>query len=199
MAMPRELSAAEVDRFRASLSSVAVDLFVERGYAGVTMRELARQLGCSPMTPYRYFANKAEIFDAVRSACFSRFGEWLARATAGDDDLGASERLRVLGRCYVDFAIAEPRAYRMMFEVERFEEEETIPAHDRETWYPLLDAVRDAVGEGLMRGDPEILAHLFWSTLHGIVSLHHAGRLGLGKSLDDLVEPAFDMFFGEHR
>lgn len=193
--MPRELSPDEVASFRADLSRVAVDLFVERGYEAVTIREIARRIGCSAMTPYRYFANKAEIFDAVRSECFARFGQWIGREVermpAGIDPL---ERLRVLGRCYVRFALAEPRAYRMMFEVERIEPTDDLDPRDLESWYPLLDATRDAVAAGVIRGDPEVLAHLYWAGLHGIVALHHARRLQLGKSIDDLIEPALDLF-----
>ena len=195
--MPRELTEDQVGRFRNSLSALACELFVERGYSGVTMRELARHLGCSPMTPYRYFSNKAEIFDAVRSACFARFGEWLESEMADQRDLPPLETLRALGRAYIGFALAEPRAYRMMFEVERFEEGNPVPEPDRETWYQLLDATRSAVDEGAIVGEPEVIAHLIWATLHGIVSLHHTGRLRLGKTIEDLVEPAFDLILGE--
>ncbi len=196
--MPRELSEEEVVAFRSDLCREAVDLFVERGYEAVTIREIARRMGCSAMTPYRYFANKAEIFDAVRSECFARFGEWIQREVAEHPaDLAPIERVRALGRAYVGFALAEPRAYRMMFEVERLDPSESMSERDRESWYPLLDATRAAVEAGAIRGDPEVLAHLFWAGLHGIVALHQANRLQLGKSLDELVEPALSLFLGE--
>ncbi len=41
------------------------------------MRQLAAELGCSPMTPYRYFKDKDEILAAVRAAAFDRFSEAL--------------------------------------------------------------------------------------------------------------------------
>ncbi len=196
--MARELTEEEVIAFRAGLCRVAVDLFVERGYEAVTIREIARRLGCSAMTPYRYFANKAEIFDAVRSECFGRFGEWMQRESAlHAPDLDPVERLRALGRSYVGFALAEPRAYRVMFEVERVDPSEFPPARDLESWYPLLEAATAAVSAGALRGDPEVVAHLLWAALHGIVALHHANRLQLGKSLDDLVEPALSLLLGE--
>lgn len=192
--MPRELSPEEVTAFREDLCRVAVELFVERGYEAVTIREIARRIGCSAMTPYRYFTNKADIFDAVRSECFARFGQCMQREIAAfAGDVTPLERIRTLGRCYVGFALSEPRAYRMMFEVERVEPTEVVYERDVATWYPLLDATRAAVAAGSIKGDPETLAHLFWATLHGIVSLHHAGRLQLGRSLDDLVEPALDL------
>ena len=74
--MPRAaLSQVQVDDFRTALCGAATRLFAEQGYEGVTMRALAKSLDCSPMTPYRYFKNKAEIFDTVRSAGANRFGD----------------------------------------------------------------------------------------------------------------------------
>ena len=56
--MPKNLSPAEVDAFRARLCAVAERRFAERGADGVSMRQLADELGCSAMTPYRYFSDK---------------------------------------------------------------------------------------------------------------------------------------------
>ncbi len=196
--MPRELTEEEVGAFRADLCRVAVDLFVERGYAGVTIREIARRIGCSAMTPYRYFSNKAEIFDAVRSECFARFGEWVhAEMATHPPDIDPIERMRSLGRSYVSFALAEPRAYRMMFEVERLDPSDAFNERDLDTWYLFRDATQAAVEAGAGHGDPEVVAHLYWAGLHGIVALHHANRLELGKSVEDLIEPALALFLGE--
>lgn len=63
---PRPLCPEEIESFREGLCRVATRLFAERGVEGVTLRALARELGCSPRTPYRYFRNKDEIFLAVR-------------------------------------------------------------------------------------------------------------------------------------
>ena len=56
--MPRNLSRADVDAFRARLCAVAQKRFAKDGVEGVSMRQLADALGCSQMTPYRYFRNK---------------------------------------------------------------------------------------------------------------------------------------------
>ena len=107
--MPRAaLSQSEVDDFRESLCDTATRLVAECGYEGVTMRALATSLGCSPMTPYRYFENKAEIFDAVRSAGFARFANTLENSVRGQTD--HAEIMRALCRAYVQFATTEPHA-----------------------------------------------------------------------------------------
>jgi hypothetical protein len=53
----------------------------------------------------------------------------------------------------------------------------------------MRTVVGEAVDSGALAGDPDTLAHLFWSGVHGIVALHLAGKLALGRSLSDLIEP----------
>ena len=50
------------------------------GLEAVTMRQLAAELGVSPMTPYRYFGDKDDILAAVRARAFDRHAEALETA-----------------------------------------------------------------------------------------------------------------------
>src|SRR5882724_12409180 len=113
--MPKNLSAAEVDAFRSRLCAVAQHRFATEGRDGVSMRQLADALGCSPMTPYRYFRNKDEILAAVRAAAFDRFATALedATRTMGDDLRGGGA---AMSEAYIRFALSDPDAYRLMFD-----------------------------------------------------------------------------------
>jgi AcrR family transcriptional regulator len=185
------LSQVELDAFREELVGAALRRFAAHGYAGVTLRGLAADLGCSPMTPYRYFRDKSEIFSAVRAAAFARFADTLERADRGASPL---ERLRALGRAYVRFALAEPDAYRVMFELGQPDAGDypQLLAQGQRAWESLRNAIDDAVAARSLAGDPRLLAHICWAGLHGAVSLHLAGKLALGCTLDDLVEPIMD-------
>jgi WHG domain-containing protein len=44
----------------------------------------------------------------------------------------------------------------------------------------------------VLAGDPLTLAHQYWAGLHGLVSLHLAGKLGLGRSARELLDPLLD-------
>src|SRR5580700_4260936 len=114
--MPRNLSTADVLAFRSRLCAVAERRFVERGIDGVSMRQLADELGCSPMTPYRYFKDKEEILAAVRTAAFDRFAAAMEAATAqSQGDIGGMAR--AVGEAYFGFALGEPHSYRLMFDL----------------------------------------------------------------------------------
>ena len=198
--MPRNLSAAEVQAFRDDLCAVATRRFAEAGYAGVTLRGLAAELGVSAMTPYRYFRNKEEIFQVVRTDAFRRFGVSIEDAARG---LACPiERIKAIGRAYLRFARREPHAYRIMFPLDPpAPDAEYEPLQQQELrrgWQVLHDAMAEGVARGFLRGDPTVLAHVAWIPLHGLVTLHLAGKLQLGAGIEDLAEPLLDTFFHGH-
>lgn len=176
--MPKNLSSAEVDAFRARLCAVAQKRFAKQGVDGVSMRQLADALGCSPMTPYRYFRNKDEILAAVRAAAFDRFASALeeaARKTRGDLRAGGE----AMGEAYIRFALSDPEAYRLMFDLsqphpDRYPELVRASARARHMMSAALEAL---VKAGIFAGDPQLLGYVFWATMHGLVVLHLAGKL----------------------
>ena len=195
--MPRPLSDAEVQAFRDALCRVATLRFAEAGFAGVTLRGLATELGVSPMTPYRYFRNKEEIWQAVRTDAFKRFGVYIEAAARGIPC--PLERIKAIGRAYLRFAQADPHTYRIMFQLDPPDpHEDWDPLQEEELrrgWRVLEGAMEDGVRAGLLRGEPTALAHLAWIPMHGLATLHLADRLRLGRTIEDLVEPMLDSFF----
>src|SRR5712671_6156576 len=101
--MPRYLTDQDIADFRAELCRVATERFARFGYEGVTMRQLAEALGCSPKTPYRYFKDKADILATVRAQAFAKFADALEAATATADE--PIERARRVGDAYLQFAL----------------------------------------------------------------------------------------------
>lgn len=192
ISVPRAaLTDDEIAEFRERLTSVATRLFAERGFEGVTLRAVASELGVSPMTPYRYVSGKDELFVLVRTAAFARFADHQERAARSRGD-GLS-RLRALGKAYTRFALAEPDAYRIMFALAQPEGGPTaLREEEARSFAPLHAAVAAAVDEGALVGDPLTLAHVFWATTHGLVTLHLAGKLRLGRDLDVLSKSVLD-------
>jgi AcrR family transcriptional regulator len=186
--MPRQaLSDAEIDAFRKRTAVAATRLFARDGYGAVTMRAIAAELGTSPMAPYRYFENKAEIFAMVRAEGHRRFADAQQKAFSSSSE--PLTRLFEMRSAYVRFALEHSDEYRVMFELHQ-EPEERHPEQARESHraFALLEeAARQAIVARVLAGEPTTVAHLLWSSLHGMVSLHLAGKLTLGRSLDDLL------------
>ncbi len=53
------------DRYRKELLIKSFDLFAEKGYAAITMRQVAQGLGVSTGTLYHYFPSKEALFEQL--------------------------------------------------------------------------------------------------------------------------------------
>lgn len=188
-AMPRvALSADEIAAFRGKAIQVATKLFAEQGYQAVTMRAIADALGISAMAPYRYFENKAEIFALVRAEATRAFSECLRREL--DRDAPVLERLIRVREAYVHFALTHRDQYSIIFE-QRSESDDAYPElaeANRVGIEQMLRCGELAIEAGLYTGDAVTVAHLLWVHVHGLVSLHHAGKLKSGRTLEQLLD-----------
>ena len=178
--MPRYLTEQDIADFRNELCRVATERFARFGYEGVTMRQLAEALGCSPKTPYRYFKDKADILATVRAQAFGKFADTLEKATAGVTD--TAERARLTGEAYLAFALKNPHAYRIMFEIDAPVDEkhpELGPQAERAARYITRGAEAMAAA-GVIDVDPKLFGWSMWAAIHGIVMLHQSGMLTHG-------------------
>jgi len=168
------------------LCETALHRIARWGYGGVTLRGLARDLGCSYATPYRYFRDKEAIFAAVRALAYQHFGDALESAVA--DAIDPEDRLRAMVTGYLHFAAAEPQAYRVMMELELPgpDRHPEYWAKERQTWEVWEAEITRAVDAGVLEGDPRTIAHVFWAGVHGAVSLHVGGKLILGRTVEAL-------------
>lgn len=187
--MPKVLSDKQIAAFRERLIDAAERLFADHGVEAVTLRQIAQGLGVSPMTPYRYFADKTAILAATRARGFDRHAEALERAyDAAPDD--ARARADALLRAYVDFALANPEAYKLMFDIRQADQDkypELVRAGERSraTMTMHLRALSES---GAFSGDIERVGHMFWAALHGPLMLHFSGMLGEEQQVRDLID-----------
>ncbi|MBV8592995.1 MAG: TetR/AcrR family transcriptional regulator [Caulobacteraceae bacterium] len=164
-------------------------MFAEYGPEAVTIRQLASELGVSPMTPYRYFKDKDAILAAVRARAFDRHAE--ALETAYRDHPGdPGARSDAIGAAYVDFALGHPEAYKLMFDIKQptawdYPELNRAGERSRAT---MTAHVRDLVGAGWLRGDPEWIGHLYWGALHGPLMLRFSGLIESDEMARRLID-----------
>lgn len=139
----------------------ARDLAAAGGWAAVTMRRLAGELGVTQPVLYSAFASRQALIDAVALQGFSDVAAALAAV-----DVSPIARMRA----YLDFAVAQPRVYEAMFSLPSglaFAADDT-PAPLRRAFAALRDAFPDADGTR---------AEVAWSALHGLATLQAGGRL----------------------
>lgn len=165
----------EVAEFRADICRVAEVLFARHGVEGVTMRQIAAELGCSSTTAYRYFKSREEILAAVRAAAFNRFCEVIEKSTRSSADPRKSARS--VGQAYLDFALDNPDAYRMMFDVSQADVTgnpgltEALARARRS----MVAYVKPLIDIGVLQGNEETLGQMLWASAHGLVMLRLSG------------------------
>lgn len=179
--MPRSLSDEEVAAFRERLCVAASRLFAENGASGVTMRGLAVELNVSAMTPYRYFHDKNEILAVLRARAFDRFSE-IMEATYDrnrtDTDTIEIQASRICDS-YVRFATEHPDFYKLMFDLQQPGSKDYVALSKsvqraKKCMVLHMRAMQPSNHETY---DPDTLGLVFWSTLHGIVSLELTKQL----------------------
>lgn len=149
---------------RPALIEAARALLDEGGPDAVGLREAARRVGVSPTATYRHFRDKDALLAAVAAEGFREFAAALAEAGRRGEPLSA------MGAAYVDFALARPGMFRLMFS----------PLMARREHYPELRAAADEAFAQLRRGvesrapegeGVEAAAIAAWSLVHGLSHL----------------------------
>ena len=177
--MPRYLTDQDIADFRAELCRVATERFARFGYEGVTMRQLAEALGCSPKTPYRYFKDKADILATVRAQAFAKFADALEAAIAAAPAADPIERARRGGEAYIRFALKNPHAYRIMFDLDApiDDSHPDLGPQSRRAARYITEQAEQLAKAGLIAVDPTLFGWSMWASLHGLVMLQQAGML----------------------
>ncbi|MCY2959333.1 MAG: TetR/AcrR family transcriptional regulator [Planctomycetota bacterium] len=169
----------ERQALRAKILQAARDLFLAHGIEAVTMRKIADAVEYTPPVLYAHFADKSALLTALCEEDLTLFHAALQRAARRADPV---ERIRRMGKHYVDFALEHPHHYRLLFMTPFPEEQIAAKAAQVEegttqgqSSYALL---RDAVAECIATGrfekhhkDAERVAQVLWGAVHGVVSL----------------------------
>ena len=168
---------------RARLIEVGVDLVTSEGVQALSLREIARRAEVSHGAPRRYFPTHLELLSAIARRGFADLGAKAAEAI-GDDTASPRDRLTVLSRVYLDFALSQRGMYELMF---RHDLLESGALGLRETSLPLFGMLVDLVARVRPQADARIVAGALWANLHGIAQLWGWGSLQLATGTDDFV------------
>jgi len=146
-------SAEQFEETRAKIIAHALKLFQNEGYEAVSIRRLAKDVGCAPMTIYAHFAGKIDILQhlwaVVLETVFTEIHNELEDISAPKD------RLKSASQRFVKYWLDNPDHFRMVFmsndiarsDVSSFIQYDATRAHFKF----FFDLVEDILPE-----DPEI-------------------------------------------
>lgn len=164
---------------RAATLDTTRSLLVRDGYENLSMRKIARQVGCSVSSIYEHFAGKDQLVHALMEEGFQRWYD-VASEAAGAPGTPA-ERLELHCRRYVEFGLGNPEFYEIMYVLRpRFTERFPRESFRRATraMDVLSRLVHEAAPGAFASAEAaRIHAHVVWALLHGVVSTIVATRL----------------------
>ena len=187
---PRTETGADLRRL---ILDQARHLLVADGYDALSMRRIARAVGCSATSIYLHFESKDALTHALIDEGMRRlYAALTAEAEAHADP---PERLGALGRAYVRFGLENPEYYQVMFQLHP-ERMARYPAEDyrraRRNVELFATAIADGGASGALRvpAPPDVAAHALWTALHGLVSLLLAERVDVKVAGDAFTDAA---------
>jgi AcrR family transcriptional regulator len=168
---------------RKKLLEATVLILREDGAKGLTIRKLASRAGVSAAAPYRHFSSKEEILAAITLEGNKRLKDALTAAREGCPGK-SSEKLRALGKAYLDFSKRNSEYFRLMFSREGMSASTSLVAKnpnqdmsEYDSFGVLEEGVKDAQTAGEL--DPDIdsgvLSISIWSEIHGLATLRNEG------------------------
>lgn len=187
---------------RQAILSTALELIVEKGPEGISLREIARRIDYSPAGLYEYFDGKDEIIQAACSEADNRLRAYLEAVPA--EEFSPREYLLELGQAYMNFARQNPEHYKFLFiyrdlkpdvELPKFEKPEDFYIPPDDTFMIILNAVQSAIDAGVIRAKPGFqameISFSLWALGHGLASLEARFQEILPYDFDSIARETF--------
>ncbi|MGH8179889.1 MAG: TetR/AcrR family transcriptional regulator [Steroidobacteraceae bacterium] len=166
---------------RDRILAAARKAFDRHGLEGLSLRDVAKKVGITPMAIYRHFASKEALVDAL---VLEALDDWSARVAA----LPAAEglaKVEQMGEAFLDFALREPRRFEAAFllpsrKARRYPDD--FAAGRSPAGNVHLRALEEGIGQGKVAGASPVEIMLINSALsQGLVTLYRAGRIAGGE------------------
>lgn len=160
---------------RRKILEAAREMFVKKGYEATTMRAIAERVEYTPTAIYHHFRDKDALLVELCAIDFRALADAFQRIGRVADPI---ERLGKIGEAYVEFALAHPMQYQLMFMTRRpVGSMNALTRGDpgQDAYAFLRQTCGEAIATGRLRpefADPDALAQMAWGTVHGLVSLH---------------------------
>ena len=154
---------------RAQIIRAARRIAELEGWSNVTLRRLSDEISYSQPVLYAHFGSREGILAAVAIEGFQELGLALEKARKR---IKRGNAVESVAAAYLGFAASSPALYEVMFSLGLsvpFDEAAT-PPELRFAFSQLLELFQ---GQG---SKPEVLAELFWASLHGIAELTRTKR-----------------------
>lgn len=171
---------------RANIIAAARRIAELEGWSNVTVRRLSDEISYSQPVLYAHFGSREGILAAVATEGFQELGLLMEKARRR---VKRGRAVESVANAYLEFAASLPALYEVMFSLSL-----SVPFGDAATPSELRFAFSQILE--LFQGQsakPEVLAELFWASLHGIAELTRTKRFPPSRQ-KERVRTLVDLF-----
>ncbi len=183
---------------RSEILDTAVDLFGVRGFAAVSLDEIASAVGVAKQTVLYWFASKDELIDGVLAVTAAELAATVEAAIRSSPDEPLA-RVEAVIKAVFRPAVRRPALLGLIREVSRLEplHAERLRANVQPYLGRVVEYLRTEMERGrLRRADPGMLLALVYATVTGIATEREVLRavewptttVGLRHLRDELLE-----------
>ena len=178
-----------------SILDATKKLFLNDGYEATSIRKIAAEIEFSPTTIYLYYKDKNEIAHALHEEGFKMLSERFSVLAHVEHPF---ERLKAMGRIYMQFALENKDFYEIMFVMK----EPIVEACIEDEWdegkrafSTLLQTIEECQKAGYFKGfEPNAFSLVVWSTMHGLCTMKIHGQLELVVKKKEILTDVQDVF-----
>jgi AcrR family transcriptional regulator len=164
---------------REAILETAFELVDSHGVGAISMRALARQAGVSSAAPFRHFADKQDLLDAVAQRAAMKLQDKLDAASMDCND--ALTQFRAMSVAYVRFAAEHPALFGLIRSTK------SVPGRflgelKDERRLKLIALIIEGQNAGLIpEADPELIALSSEALTHGLAAMIVDGHPRVGN------------------
>lgn len=106
-------SETDISEYRSKIAKHALEIYRAEGFGAVSMRRLAKEVGCAPMTIYAHFEGKTDILRYLWGDVLADMSDEIQKEL--NSVVAPVERLQTAALTFVSYWIDHPDHFRLVF------------------------------------------------------------------------------------
>jgi len=188
---------ARSERTKRNIIAAAGELFAERGFDAVTMREIAKRAGCSHTAIYLYFTDKEALLHHISMPPLLELKDQFTRILR--EDKSPQDQVDDICLTWIRFCLTNRNMYEVFFSAHAVRVDEREPRLElnrlrNELFGMLTEALRGCLPPGT--SDERLLAcsRIAFYMAHGIVATYRYSPESVDELTDRLMPTFRDAF-----